>query len=94
MQVIQNDGTPYGGTQIRIRGTGSFGASSNPLVVVDGMITNDGFSNLNPNDVENITVLKDAASAAIYGSRGANGVVIVTTKRGNFEAPIRRIVKQ
>lgn len=89
VQIIQNDGTPYSGTQIRIRGTGSFGASSNPLIVIDGMITNDGLANLNPNDVENITVLKDAASAAIYGSRGANGVVIVTTKKGNFEAPMK-----
>src|SRR6185312_14189355 len=89
VQVIQNNGTPYSGTQIRIRGTGSFGASSNPLVVIDGMITNDGLANLNPNDVENITVLKDAASAAIYGSRGANGVVIVTTKKGNFESPLK-----
>lgn len=89
VQIIQNDGTPYGGTTIRVRGTGSFGATSNPLIVVDGMITNDGLSNLNPNDVENITVLKDAASAAIYGSRGANGVVIVTTKKGNFERPLK-----
>lgn len=89
VQVTQNDGTPYSGTSIKIRGTGSFGASSNPLIVVDGMITNDGLSNLNPNDVENITVLKDAASAAIYGSRGANGVVIVTTKKGNFESPMK-----
>ncbi len=89
VQIIQNNGTPYSGTQIRIRGTGSFGASSNPLIVIDGMITNDGLANLNPNDVENITVLKDAASAAIYGSRGANGVVIVTTKKGNFEAPMK-----
>ncbi len=89
VQIIQNDGTPYGGTTIRVRGTGSFGAASNPLIVVDGMITNDGLSNLNPNDVENITVLKDAASAAIYGSRGANGVVIVTTKKGNFERPLK-----
>ena len=89
VQVGQNDGTPYSGTSIRVRGTGSFGASSDPLVVIDGMITNDGLANLNPNDVENITVLKDAASAAIYGSRGANGVVIVTTKKGNFEAPTK-----
>ncbi|WP_153798146.1 SusC/RagA family TonB-linked outer membrane protein [Foetidibacter luteolus] len=89
VQVTQNDGTPYGGTSIRIRGAGSFGASSDPLVVIDGIITNDGLSNLNPNDVENITVLKDAASSAIYGSRGANGVVIVTTKRGNFESPMK-----
>lgn len=89
VQVTQNDGTPYSGTQIRIRGTGSFGASSDPLVVIDGMITNDGLTNLNPNDVENITVLKDASSAAIYGSRGANGVVIVTTKKGSFGAPMQ-----
>lgn len=89
VQITQNDGTPYGGTTIRIRGTGSFGATSDPLIVIDGMITNDGLNNLNPNDVENITVLKDAASAAIYGSRGANGVVIITTKKGNFESPMR-----
>lgn len=89
VQITQDDGTPYGSTTIRIRGNGSFGATSNPLVVVDGMITNDGLKNLNPNDVENITILKDAASAAIYGSRGANGVVIVTTKKGNFEAPMK-----
>ena len=89
VQVIQNDGTPYSGTSIRIRGAGSFGASSDPLVVIDGIITNDGLANLNPNDVANITVLKDAASAAIYGSRGANGVVIVTTKKGNFETPMK-----
>jgi TonB-linked SusC/RagA family outer membrane protein len=89
VQIIQNDGTPYGGTTIRIRGNGSFGATSNPLIVVDGMITNDGLNNLNPNDVEHITVLKDAASAAIYGSRGANGVVIVTTKKGEFERPMK-----
>lgn len=89
VQVIQNNGTPYSGTQIIIRGTGSFGASSDPLIVIDGMITNEGLSNLNPNDVENITVLKDAASAAIYGSRGANGVVIVTTRKGNFESPMK-----
>jgi len=89
VQITQNDGTPYGGTTIRIRGTGSFGATNDPLIVIDGMITNDGLFNLNPNDVQDITVLKDAASAAIYGSRGANGVVIVTTKKGNFDSPLK-----
>ncbi|MDR1201738.1 MAG: TonB-dependent receptor [Tannerellaceae bacterium] len=89
VQIMQDNGTPYGGTSIRIRGNGSFGATSAPLIVVDGMITNDGLNNLNPNDVENITILKDAASAAIYGSRGANGVVIVTTKKGSFESPMK-----
>ncbi len=89
VQITQNDGTPYGGTTIRIRGNGSFGATSDPLIVVDGMITSDGLTNLNPNDIENITILKDAASSAIYGSRGANGVVIITTKKGSFEAPMQ-----
>ena len=89
VQIYQNNGTPYSGTTIRIRGNGSFGANNNPLIVIDGLITNDGLSNLNPNDVENITILKDAASSAIYGSRGANGVVIITTKKGNFEAPMK-----
>lgn len=89
VQIVQNDGTPYAGTGIRVRGVGSFGASAAPLIVVDGMITNDGLNNLNPNDVENITVLKDAASASIYGSRGANGVVIITTKKGSFESPTK-----
>ncbi|MDR1556026.1 MAG: TonB-dependent receptor [Tannerellaceae bacterium] len=89
VQIIQNNGTPYGGTSIRIRGNGSFGATSAPLIVIDGMITNDGLNNLNPDDVENIIILKDAASAAIYGSRGANGVVIVTTKKGSFDSPMK-----
>ena len=89
VQIIQNDGTPYGGTTFRIRGPGSFGATKDPLIVVDGMITTGGLGNLNPDDVENITVLKDAASAAIYGSRGANGVVIVTTKKGSYESPMK-----
>jgi TonB-linked SusC/RagA family outer membrane protein len=89
VQISQNDGTPYGGTTFRIRGPGSFGATKDPLIVVDGMITTSGLENLNPNDVENITVLKDAASAAIYGSRGANGVVIITTKKGSYESPMK-----
>lgn len=77
--AIQNSGEPGGGVEIRIRGAGSINDNS-PLYVVDGMI--GSISNLNPADIENMTVLKDAASAAIYGSRGANGVVIVTTKKG------------
>ena len=87
--VVQSNGTPYSGVGIRLRGVGSFGASSSPLIVVDGMITNDGLSNLNPDDVEDITVLKDASSAAIYGSRGANGVIIITTKSGRYEQPLK-----
>lgn len=77
--VIQNSGEPGAGVEIRIRGTGSINDNS-PLYVVDGVISS--ISMLNPADIENISILKDAASAAIYGSRGANGVVIVTTKKG------------
>ncbi len=77
--VIQNSGEPGGSVEIRIRGAGSINDNS-PLYVVDGIV--GGIGNLNPSDVESMTVLKDAASAAIYGSRGANGVVIVTTKKG------------
>jgi TonB-linked SusC/RagA family outer membrane protein len=77
--VIQNSGEPGGGVQIRVRGTGSINDNS-PLYIVDGII--GSISGLNPSDIESINVLKDAASAAIYGSRGANGVVIVTTKKG------------
>jgi TonB-dependent starch-binding outer membrane protein SusC len=77
--VIQNSGQPGSGVEIRIRGAGSINDNS-PLYVVDGII--GSISNLNPADIESMSVLKDAASAAIYGSRGANGVVIVTTKKG------------
>ena len=77
--VIQNSGEPGGGVEIRIRGAGSINDNS-PLYVVDGIV--GGIGGLNPADIESMTVLKDAASAAIYGSRGANGVVIVTTKKG------------
>ncbi|MDP4250855.1 MAG: TonB-dependent receptor [Bacteroidota bacterium] len=78
--VIQNSGQPGADVEIRIRGVGSLNDNS-PLYVVDGIITN-GISGLNPADIENFSILKDAASAAIYGARGANGVVIVTTKKG------------
>jgi TonB-linked SusC/RagA family outer membrane protein len=77
--VIQNSGEPGAGVEIRIRGAGSINDNS-PLYVVDGVISS--ISMLNPADIESISILKDAASAAIYGSRGANGVVIVTTKKG------------
>ena len=79
--VTPSDGSPGAGAIIRIRGTGTLN-NSNPFYVVDGMLLDDiGF--LNPNDVESIEVLKDASATAIYGSRGANGVIIITTKRGS-----------
>lgn len=77
---VTNSGQPGSGSQVRIRGFGSF-QNNNPLYVVDGIQTFD-ISTLNPNDIESITVLKDAGAASIYGSRAANGVIVVTTKRG------------
>lgn len=78
--VAPSSGNPGAGAVVRIRGTGTLN-NANPLYVIDGMITYDA-SVLNPQDVESIEILKDASAAAIYGSRGANGVIIVTTKNG------------
>ena len=81
VQVLQNSGQPGAASVVRIRGTASINGS-NPLYVVDGVVIGGGIDFLNPGDIETIEVLKDAASAAIYGARGANGVIIVTTKNG------------
>src|SRR5690606_31633714 len=81
VQVSQTSGAPYDGTKIRVRGMGSVNAGSDPLYVIDGYPAGNNL-NINPNDIESIDVLKDAASAAIYGSRAAGGVVLITTKRG------------
>ncbi|KAA2244905.1 TonB-dependent receptor [Chitinophaga agrisoli] len=81
VQVSQVSGAPYVSTKIRVRGVGSVNASSDPLYVIDGYpVGNDIY--INPNDIETIDILKDAASAAIYGSRAAGGVVMITTKHG------------
>ena len=82
VQVISASGDPASnGATIRIRGIGSMSASNAPLYIVDGMPYDGSISEINPNDVESMTVLKDAAASAIYGARGANGVVLITTKR-------------
>ena len=88
VQVIQNSGQPGSeNNQIRIRGVNTLtSGGQDPLVLVDGIASS--MSNLNPNDIENVTVLKDAASAAIYGSRAAGGVILVTTKKGNAGKPV------
>ncbi|MFD1144496.1 SusC/RagA family TonB-linked outer membrane protein [Larkinella insperata] len=79
--VKQKAGTPGGSFEVRVRGIGSLGAGSNPLYVIDGFpVGTDVGQNLNPNDIESISILKDAASTAIYGARGSNGVVLITTK--------------
>ncbi|TWR24734.1 TonB-dependent receptor [Mucilaginibacter pallidiroseus] len=81
VQVSQTSGAPYQSTKIRVRGIGSFNASSDPLYVIDGYPANNDVY-INPDDVESVDILKDAASAAIYGSRASGGVVLITTKRG------------
>ncbi|GAC1593737.1 MAG: TonB-dependent receptor [Hymenobacter sp.] len=79
--VQNNDASPNASVSIRIRGSNSLTGSNDPLVVINGFIGGD-LASLNPNDIDNIEVLKDASATAIYGSRGANGVILVTTKRG------------
>ena len=81
VQIISNSGQPGSDSKILIRGVSTTG-DSEPLYIIDGMTSEDGINHLNPSDIESIEVLKDAASAAIYGARGANGVVLVTTKEG------------
>lgn len=85
---ITSDGQPGADPQIRIRGVGSFG-DSRPLYVVDGVIIGNTIRDFSPNDIESLQVLKDAASAAIYGARAANGVVIITTKKGRNNQPLK-----
>ena len=103
VQINQSDGAPGGGMSIVVRGANSFSTSSQPLFIVDGVPfetgstpgngatgseqTSNPLSFINPHDIENIEILKDASATAIYGSRGANGVVIVTTKRGKAGKP-------
>jgi TonB-linked SusC/RagA family outer membrane protein len=96
VQVTQSSGTPGGGISVRVRGSTSISASNRPLFIVDGVPVEDGglssigtggqndnaFALLNPNDIESMQILKDASAKAIYGSRAANGVVLITTKRG------------
>ncbi|WP_026473973.1 SusC/RagA family TonB-linked outer membrane protein [Alkaliflexus imshenetskii] len=86
VQVLMPSGKPSAGFSIRVRGTSSISANSEPLYVIDGVPTSDTRA-VNPADIESITVLKDAASAAIYGAQGANGVVLITTKKGQAGAP-------
>jgi len=81
VQITSQSGQPGADSKIRIRGTGTVN-NSDPLYIIDGMPSYNGINHLNPSDIESIEILKDAASAAIYGSRGANGVVLISTKGG------------
>lgn len=95
VQMTQNTGMPGGGSSIQIRGLSSINSTNEPIYVIDGVVISSGtgnystnaFSTINPDDIESIDVLKDASATAIYGAQGANGVIIVTTKKGKVGAP-------
>lgn len=82
LQVTSSSGQPGSTATVRIRGIGSLSANSSPLYVIDGVAMSGGLGDINSNDIESLTVLKDAAASSLYGSRAANGVVIITTKQG------------
>src|SRR3712207_8271734 len=82
VQIVSNSGKPGAGFKVSIRGLGTMGDAS-PICVIDGLVGGIGnLNDLNPEDIESIDILKDAASTAIYGARAANGVILVTTKKG------------
>jgi TonB-linked SusC/RagA family outer membrane protein len=83
VQIYSNSGQPGAAPTVRFRGIGSLNGSSNPLYVVDGVPFNESITTINPNDIKSMSFVKDASAAALYGSRGANGVIIVTTKKGS-----------
>ena len=89
LQVFTPSGEPSGTVQMRLRGVSSINSSSEPLFILDGSpISSGAFTALNPNDIESMTVLKDAAANAIYGARGANGVILITTKKGDSKEAV------
>lgn len=91
VEVLQKGGEAGADVKILVRGAGTFGETE-PLYVIDGAFSNNGLSSINPADVESIEVLKDGSAAAIYGSRAANGVVLITTKQGKKGTPVVNIV--
>ena len=82
VEVTATSGVPGAGMKVRVRGTTSINKSSDPLYVIDGIISSSGLDGINPSDIQSMEVLKDASSTAIYGSRGSNGVILITTKGG------------
>lgn len=85
--ILNTDGSPGGNTMIRIRGSNSINGGNDPLIIVDGL-QGASLNQLNPNDIASMEILKDASATAVYGSRGANGVILITTKLGNTGKPI------
>ncbi len=87
---FNSNGRPGQNGTILVRGARSLGGANNPLIVVDGIFFNGSLNDINPNDIESIDILKDASAAAIYGSRAANGVILITSKKGTTEKPVIR----
>lgn len=83
VEVTATSGMPGASMKVRVRGTTSINKSSDPLYVIDGIISSSGFDGINPSDIQSMEILKDASSTAIYGSRGSNGVILITTKQGS-----------
>lgn len=88
VQVVNNEGTPGSDSRIQIRGISSMSGKTAPLYIVDGMPYDGTLTSINPSDIESMTVLKDAAASSLYGSRAANGVIVITTKRGKTGKPV------
>lgn len=88
VQIFTNSGAPSGSNRVVIRGTGTINASTDPLFIVDGVAMEGGIQFLNPNDIASIEVLKDASATAIYGARGANGVILISTTRGGTQGGV------
>ncbi len=89
LNISTGSGQPGSGSTVILRGLGSINGNVEPLYVIDGVpLNSDNFKSLNPNDIDSISVLKDAGATSIYGNRGANGVIIVKTKRGGYDAPL------
>ena len=83
VEVTASSGMPGAGAKVRVRGTTSINKSSDPLYVIDGIISSSGLDGINPQDIQSMEILKDASSTAVYGSRGANGVILITTRSGS-----------
>lgn len=89
LNIGKTNGNPQNNTNISIRGLGTINGPLDPLIVLDGFIYEGNIENINPNDIENVTILKDAAAASIWGARAGNGVIVLTTKKGKLNQPLR-----
>ena len=90
LSITTTSGQPGANTSVQLRGISSINGDTEPLFIIDGApVDQDNFRSLNPNDIENVSVLKDAGATAIYGNRGANGVIVVTTRKGSYDSPLQ-----